>query len=711
MTIPDRNHFIYLIFVFLLIFSSILLYANSLNAPFIFDDFNSIVKNTPEIQIKELTFSELKEAAFNSQGKHRPLANLTLAVNYYFGGKNTFGYHMVNIFIHILTGVFLFFLFLAILKIPVLIKGGSEAEKEKMFWPGWIAFVSALIWMIHPLQTNAVTYIVQRMSSLSAMFFILSMLLYIHGRTLMRQRRLGVSVCFFSGCFFSGICAVASKENAATLPLFIFLFEWFFMQDLRSIKLRTILVGGLISVAIFWGMALFFLGAHPVDRILAGYGHYGFNLSERVLTEFRVVAYYFSLMVFPHPDRLMLDYDYPISHSFIDPGTTVISALMVLLVFFTAVYSAKKHRLLAFCFLWFLGNLVIESSVIGIEIIYEHRLYLPSMMIFLLLTYAGYKTIPFKWARGAVVVAVLLTLSFWTYQRNQVWRSDVGFWKDCARKSPNDARPLQNIAYSLQQKDLHEEAVAYYRQSLDLEKDPGAFYNMGISLSKIGYHLEAVTAFNQAVELNYDATDMYGKLAYELTMMGAFEGALKNYQHAIGVDPDNQKAKDDLNALSAFLRRCRTPATCLLKLSKQYPENPELQFKMAYLREGERKIKNAISGYQKVLTLMPESDRQLYLMTLNHLATCFLMIGDMDQAMPLFLKGASLSPADYKFHYQLAALYSYKGDADAAFSWLEKAVDKGFSDPDRFESDTRFNGVRDEPRFKRLKNTMGTRSE
>jgi tetratricopeptide (TPR) repeat protein len=299
--------------------------------------------------------------------------------------------------------------------------------------------------------------------------------------------------------------------------------------------------------------------------------------------------------------------------------------------------------LLAFCLLWFLGNLVIESSVIGIEIIYEHRLYLPSMMIFLLLTYAGYKTIPFKWARGAVVVAVLLTLSFWTYQRNQVWRSDVGFWKDCARKSPNDARPLQNIAYSLQQKDLHEEAVAYYRQSLDLEKDPGAFYNMGISLSNIGYHL--------------------------------------------------------------------VPATCLLKLSKQYPENPELQFKMAYLREGERKIKNAISGYQKVLTLMPESDRQLYLMTLNHLATCFLMIGDMDQAMPLFLKGASLSPADYKFHYQLAALYSYKGDADAAFSWLEKAVDKGFSDPDRFESDTRFNGVRDEPRFKRLKNTMGTRSE
>lgn len=712
MAISNRNLFKYLIFIGLFVFFTLLAYANSFYSPFIFDDFNAIVKNNPQLQVNELTFTALKNAAVQSASKNRPLASITLALNYYFGGVDTFGYHVVNAGIHILTGIFLFFLIIEILKHSVFVPApdGNKSFNQLDARNLWIAFLSTLIWLAHPLQTNAVTYIVQRMISLSALFYILSMLLYIHGRTLMRQRRWRASVCFLSGCVLSGICAVASKENAATLPLFILLYEWFFLQDLRSIKLRTMLVGGFTLVAIFWGMALFFLGPHPVDRILAGYGHWGFTLFERVMTEFRVIAYYVGLIFFPHPDRLMLDYDYPISHSFIDPGTTVISALMVLFVFFTAVYSAKKHRLLAFCLLWFLGNLMIESSVIGIEIIYEHRLYLPSMMIFLLLIIllinTGYKIIPLKRARGAIVVAVLLILSFWTYQRNQVWRSDVGFWEDNARKAPHDARPLQNIAYSLQQKDLHEEAVSYYRQSLDLKEDPGAFYNMGISLSKINYHLEAVAAFKQAVQLKYDSTDMYGKLAYELTMMGEFEGALKNYQHAIEVDPDNQKAKDDLDALSDFLRRCQTPQNCTRILSRQYPKTPELQFKMAFLLEGERKIKKAIAGYQKTLSLMPESGRELYLMTLNHLATCWLMTGNIDQAMILFSKGARLAPGDYKFHYQLAALNAYKGDADAAFAWLEKAVEKGFGDADRLASDTRFSVLRSGLRFKRLINEM-----
>ncbi|MDA3896689.1 MAG: hypothetical protein PF482_11160 [Desulfobacteraceae bacterium] len=711
MTFSIRNYFLQIIFISLFVFSTLFVYANSLRAPFIFDDFTAIIKNNPKLQINELTFSALKNVTVHSSTKNRPLASITLALNHYFGGADTFGYHVVNTVIHIFTGICLFFLMIKILEQPV----GAYGENNPLSGNGrrivWIAFLSTLIWLIHPLQTNAVIYIVQRMTSLSALFYILSMLLYIHGRTLMRQRRFGASVCFLSGCLFSGICAVASKENAATLPLFIFLFEWFFMQDLRPIKLRTMLVGGIISVVIFWGMALFFLGAHPVDRILAGYGHWGFTLPERVMTEFRVIAYYVSLIFFPHPDRLMLDYDYPISHSFIDPGTTVISVLMLLLVFFTAEYSAKKRRLLAFCLLWFLGNLMIESSVIGIEIIYEHRLYLPSMMIFLLLIYEGDKIISAKWVKQTIVMAMVLTLSLWTFQRNQTWGDGAVFWKDNVRKAPHDARPLQNIAYSMQQKELHEEAVLYYKKSLDLEEDPAAFYNMGILLSKIGYHLEAVMAFNKVVQLDYDSTDMYGKLAYELTMMGEFNGALQNYQRAIEVDPENQKAKDDLNVLSAFLNRCRTPKACTQELSRQYPDNPELRFKMAFQFEGERKIKKAISGYQAVLFLMPESDRELYLMTLNHLATCFLMIGDIDQAIPLFLKGASLSPADYKFHYQLAALYSFKGNADEAFAWLEKAVDKGFDALNRLEADTRFNKVRNEARFKRLKDRIGTGSK
>ena len=713
MTFSIRNHSFTIIFISLFVFSTLFVYVNSFRAPFLFDDFTAIIKNNPQLQINELTFSALKNAALHSNTKNRPLASITLALNYYFGGMDTFGYHLVNVGIHMLTGICLFFLIIAILKHSATVPatGDNKSHNQIDARNTWIAFLSALIWLLHPLQTNAVTYIVQRMTSLSVLLYLLSMLLYINGRTLTRLGHLKQSVFSFSGCFAAGICAVLSKEIAATLPLFILLYEWFFLQDLRSIKIRTMLVGSLISAVIFWGMALFFLGPHPIDRMLAGYGHWGFTLSERVLTEFRVVAYYLSLMIFPHPDRLMLDYDYPLSHSFIDPGVTAISAVMILFVFVTAVYSAKKHRLLSFSILWFLGNLMIESSVIGIEIIYEHRLYLPSMMIFFLLVYGGDKLISVKQMKQTVVVLTLLTLGLWTFQRNQTWSDDVMFWKDNARKAPHDARPLQNIAYAMQQRESHKEAVLYYQKALELEEDPAAFYNMGISLSKMGFHLEAVMAYKQADQQNYDATDLHGKMAYELTMLGEFNEALNHYQRAIAVDSENRKAKDDLDALSDFLRRCQTPYKCTRILGQQYPDVPELQFKMAFLLEGERQIKSAIAGYQKTLSLMPESDRELYLMTLNHLATCFLMIGDTDQAMILFLKGARLAPAEYKFHYQLAALYSYAGDFDAAFSWLEKAVDKGFRDTERFASDTRFNGVRDEARFKRLQSRMKTGNE
>ncbi len=708
MEFSNRNIFNYFIFIGLLVFATLLVYANSFHSPFVFDDYNTIVKNNPQLQIDDLTFTALKNAVVQSTSSNRPVASMTLALNYYFGGVETFGYHAVNVGIHMLTGICLFFLIITLLKHAASSSapGGNPSRNQIDARNSWIAFLSALIWLLHPLQTNGVTYIVQRMTSLSVLFYLLSMLLYIHGRTLMRRGHLKQSVFSFSGCFATGICAVLSKEIAATLPLFILLYEWFFLQDLRAIKIRTMIIGGLVSVVTFWGIAWFFLGVHPVDRILAGYGHWGFTLSERVLTEFRVIAYYLSIMIFPHPDRLMLDYDYPLSHSIVDPGATLISAVMVLLIFIIAVYSAKKHRLLAFGILWFLGNLMIESSVIGIEIIYEHRLYLPSMMIFFLLIDGGDKLISVKRVKQAGVVVTLLTLSLWTFQRNQTWRDDVGFWKDNARKAPHDARPLQNIAYAMQQRESHKEAVLYYQKALELEEDPAAFYNMGISLGEMGFHLEAVMAYKQADQQNYDAKDLHGKLAYELTMLGEFNKALENYQRAIAIDSGNQKAKDDLDALSDFLRRCRTPEACLQKLSEQYPNTPELQFKKAFLLERERKIKQAIAGYQKTLSLMPESDRELYVMTLNHLATCFLMTGDIDQAMTLFLKGARLAPTDYKFHYQLAALHAYNGDADAAYAWLEKAVEKGFSDTERFASDTRFNGVRDEARFKRLQSRM-----
>lgn len=595
MTGSFRKWMIYSALTLALAVATLLAYANSFHAPFVFDDFNVIVKNNPHLHLKDLSLEAFQTLLTRADGRKRPVALITLALNDYYGGKDTFGYHLVNVAIHLLTGVLLFFLLLAMQR-----QAPPDAEPDRprpgflpsAYTPAAIAFFSALIWMLHPLQTNAVTYVVQRMTSLCALFFVLSLLLYIKGRVLVREGRFVPGVAILAICVLTAFAAVLSKENGAMLPVCILIYEWYFFQDLRPVPLKWGVIGGLLVALVIAWAAWFFLGSNPLDRLLAGYDQWNFTLPMRVLTEYRVIVFYFSLMAFPHPSRLMVDYDYPISHSFFDPPTTLISALAVVMLAVVTIATAKKHRLFSFCLFWFLINLVIESSIIGIEIIYEHRLYLPSMMVFFMAVYLAYHHLRREWAAIIGLLVIAAVLGLWTYQRNQVWASDIAFWKDCAQKSPKDARPLQNLAYCLERNGLHGEAVRYYRASLKLEDHPVTYFNIGVSLSKMKRHAEAVAAYQKAVDRRYNTSAAYAKLAFEQVMTGELDKARRNYQSAIRVNPKNQKAKQELQKLSRFLNKCGPPENCLRLLCDEYPENPELPFKLAAVY-GERKNSDA----------------------------------------------------------------------------------------------------------------------
>jgi tetratricopeptide (TPR) repeat protein len=703
----QQNGLITTLFMAVFMVSVLLCYANTFSSPFLFDDYNFIVKNNPKLQIDELSFSKLKEATIESTGKKRPLATISLAINYYFSGTDTTSYHLVNIVIHILTGIFLFFLF----RITLALTETRKGENTTLVFPTkthyWVAFIAVLIWLLHPLQTNAVTYIVQRMTSMAALFFILSLLCYVKGRILVSTKASAVRIgTLMGGCAVFGLCAVASKENAATLPIFILLYEWFFFQDLKSINKKYVVIGTIAVVFLFVMISLLFLGANPVHRIMSGYGRWDFTMTERLLTQFRVIAYYLTLIVFPHPGRLTIDYNYPMSFSLFDPPTTLISIMMVGMLLFLSMYAARSHRLFSFAVLWFLGNLVIESSVIPIEIIYEHRLYLPSMMIFLFAVYLAWNRFSSKWAVAAAVLVITTGLGLWTYQRNQVWSSDVGFWEDAAQKAPNYARPLQNLAFSLQQKGEHEKALDYYQKSLEIKKNPAIYYNMGLSYSNMGWHLEAINAFQKALDTKYTKSSVYAGMAYELTMVGEFEAALENYKKALKRNPQNREAKNRFKQLTRFLGQCRDPKACVDALSAQYPQDPALWFKKGLLYEHRRNIRQAVAAYEKAMSLMQESDRQLYLLTLNHLATCRLMTGKINEAMSLFRTGTRLAPNDYRFSYQLAALNAYQDNLDEAIKWLEIAVDSGFSDLNRLSKDTRMLKIRKMPSYQKIKDRI-----
>ena len=674
------------------------MYANTFQAPFVYDDINYITKNDPNVHMTDLSWDQLKTAALDGKPKNRPIANISFALNYYFGRENPFGYHLVNLFIHLMTGAFLFILIRQTALLDASLK--YQAEAPPGLSADWIAFLAVLIWLVHPVQTNAVTYMVQRMTSLAALFYILSLVLYIQGRLAMQKKRLAKASLYFSSCVIAGFCAVFTKQNAGMLPVFILLYEWFFFQDLRPIRSKRLIFGGFTAILVFFAIGFFYLGADPFERILAAYQRREFTLPQRVMTEWRVILYYVGLMVFPQSERLLLDHDYPLSDSLVAPFTTGISAVMIVAILFVALYSAKSRRFLAFCLIWFLGNLVIESSVIGIEIVYEHRLYLPSMLMYALAVFLLSRWLKSKYSVMAVFVAIALVFSLWTYQRNQVWASDVTFWKDVAKKSPRKARPLQNLAYSLQQDGQQAQAITYYEASLEIEAHPAVYFNLGLSYVKEKRYVEAVDAYLQALKMGYRAPGIHYHFAHALSMAGEFRAAISQYQAAIQQNPNNEGARVRLGQLTGFLDKCRTPEACLSQGIDESPDNMALRFKRGLIFEKQEQLDAAIKDYQYVLSRLPESDRKLYLLALNRLAMVYFQTGRIDEAMHLFAKGIRLAPEREHFYYHMAALEAVKGNADRSVKLLRKAIEKGFSDPAQLKRDRRFDSVRDLSAFK-----------
>jgi len=547
-----------------------LIYSNTLGVPFIFDDLDNI-QNNPHIRLTRVTLEGITRAAIESHASGRPLANISFALNYYFNQYDVMGYHLVNILIHIATGVFLYLFVKATLSIPSL---------RSRYGPhGWIPFFAALIWLVHPIQTQSVTYIVQRMNSAAAMFYVLSFLLYAKGRLAEEK---GKKWAFFAGCMFAGILALGFKEIAATLPFFIFLYEWYFFQELSRawLKRRFLpLVGILVLLAI---VAFIYLRTNPVGRVLTlGYEVGYFTLTERVLTEFRVVIFYITLLVFPHPSRLNLEHDFPLSHSLTDPITTLFSIAIIAGLIVLAFYIAKKDRLISFCILWFFGNLVIESSVVGIELIYEHRTYLPSMLVSVMAVTFAYRHIRPKWLGISMLCAAAIIFSVWTYQRNIVWSNDVAFWRDCVKKSPKRARPHNNLGATLARKGKLKEAEGHFFEALRISPDfAEARNNMGNALQKQGKLQEAAGHLSEALRIKPDYAEAHFNLGNVLKHQGSFEEAMSHFSEAVRIRPDYANALNNLGVELARKGRIKEAMSHFSRALRIKPDYTDAQRNM-----------------------------------------------------------------------------------------------------------------------------------
>ncbi len=697
LSICKRNKFIsYSIIIAMFILAGFILYANTIHAPFIYDDIRNIMENE-YIRMTDLSADQIR-IALNAPG-HRPITMISFALNYYFDQYNPAGYHLVNILIHITTGIFLFFFLKITLDIT---RRGSNSQNGN--YPVntaasgnamLLSFFAALLWIVHPLHTQSVTFIVQRMNSMAAMFYMLSILCYINGRA--RQTRFSgaegkitlskiKATIWFTGCLVSELLALANKQNAAMLPFFIILYEWFFFQDLKWTGSKNKLLWGSLLFLILAAIAVFFINHYAV--ILSMYDRHNFTMFQRLLTETRVLAYYISLIFFPHPSRLHLDYNYPISTSPADPATTFICMGVIAGLLALSVISAKKNRLMAFSTLWFFGNLAIESTFLGLAPIFEHRTYLPSMMPLFLFSMGLFKFIKIKYLRNSICSLLIIFLSMWTFQRNIIWQDDISFWQDDVKKTPDKANSYNNLAYVLMNNTNYTQAIKNLKTAILLNPQYAeAHHNLGAAYHALGNNQQAIYHYQQAIKQEPSLFKTYynlGRIYYET---GEFQTALNTFKKALDI---NQNHSEVLNAIGLVLKSQNHPdqainyfekaikgndkfisayvnwgtilaamgktdeaQACYLRALALAPDNVEILNNLGNLAAKNEQYNEAIDYYTRALEINPA-----HTITMNNMGNALLAVGKFNEALPFYVMVQEINPENPENHYKIASVYA-----------------------------------------------------
>jgi tetratricopeptide (TPR) repeat protein len=527
----NKNRYSELVGLAIIILLGIIIYSNSFHCSFHFDDLENIVDNSKIHNLADVN-------AWWNFYPTRPIGIFSFALNYHFNQLDVFYYHLVNLIIHLINACLVWWLTLLILSSPVM-KDQPIAKNKKI-----LAFLMALLFVSHPLATQSVTYIIQRMASMAAMFYLLSLALYVKAR--LANKRDKQTYLLFAGSLFTGVLAVLTKENAYTLPFAIILFELFFLRTKKlSINFRDYRVS--LSIAVLLGIIILVLikfSSFIFKTIPPGLGHaYTVTPLNYLFTQFSVIVKYIQLLFLPVNQKL--DYDFPISNTFFEIRTLL--CLMVLLsLIILAVSSFKRNRIISFGIFWFFLTLSVESSFIPInDLIFEHRTYLPSFGFFLILCTGIYVLFWKKSKYLAIVIFVIITgsNSILTFERNKVWKDDLTLWNDNVAKTPNLAIALVNRGYAYSQIDQWDNAIDDYSKALEnYPTYARAYVNRGVAFGKLGHYDKAIADCSMAIALDPKYTEAYYDLGIAEVDNGQWEKAIADCSKAIELQPDYAKA-------------------------------------------------------------------------------------------------------------------------------------------------------------------------
>jgi tetratricopeptide (TPR) repeat protein len=645
---------------------TVVIYSNTFAASFSFDDLPNIVDNA---RIKHLSnmldFSGSRYVGF-----------FTFTLNYHFGQLHLFGYHLVNLLIHLTNGVLVYFLVRLLIRAahrppvaPDALRPTAEPPAVPPSTP-WIALAAAALFLVHPVQTEAVTYIVQRLASLAALFYLLTVICYLQWRLSPVEAK--SRLLWYGAALLTTVLAMKTKENTFTLPFMLLLVEVVFF----GLPTRR---GWLSLLPFFLTLPII-----PLSRPGAlGEGEVGFASAttdisrlEYLFTQFRVIVTYLRLLVLPVHQNL--DYDYPVYHS-----------LFQLPVFFSflgllglgggALWLLLRRpgpsptvRLMAFGVLWFFLSLAIESSIIPIpDVIFEHRLYLPSVGLFLAAGAALLRTADRRRSWEFVVVGLVVALfAVATYERNLVWKNGETLWSDVVLKSPQKSRGHNNLGRAYEDEQRLDDAIREYQTALTLKSDNDkAHINLGSIYEAQGRLNDAIKEYQTALTIKPNYVITHNNLGNIYKAQGRLDEAIREYQTASTLDPNYADSHYNLGIIYRQMGKYDQAIEEYNSALSLKPEFVEAHNNLGNIYQIQGRLDDALQEYQQAIALDSENPDAFYNQGLIYYGQ-----GKLHDALAVFEQAVQLKPDDADAQYRLGLAYQRTGERVKAAQAFQQAL-------------------------------------
>ncbi|MGA2604359.1 MAG: tetratricopeptide repeat protein [Verrucomicrobiia bacterium] len=578
----------------MIVLAALAAYHNSFTVPFLFDDPHAIEDN-PTIRHLWPIGDVLSPPPTSFVVGGRPVLNLSLAVCYALGGLAVWWYHAFNLVVHVLAGLTLYGIMRRTLARPALRERfGASGE--------WVALAVAVLWTVHPLQTEAVTYIYQRCESLMGLFYLLTLYCFIRGA------ESGRSVGWFGLSVASCFLGMASKEVMVTAPLMVLLYDRTFVSgSFRGTWGRHRRLYLELASSWLW-LGYLMVGLHARG---IGYG-LGTKWWGYAPLECRVVVQYLRLTVWPHP--LILDYG---QHAAIGPLAAAAPYALILAVLATGVlFALKRQPAIGFVGAWFFVILAPTSSVvpIGGSPMAEHRMYLPLAAVVTMAVVGAVALGKRLFDRQQGVVlgcvaggSVTVLLTFLSIQRNQDYNSPVTIWQGTVEKYPNNSRAHYNLGAALLQSGELQDAIGHLEQAVRIQPDFAEAHNSaGVALEQAGRVQEAIGHYERALQIRPDFADAHNNLGIALMRQGRLAEAIGQYEQALRIQPDYVRAQ--CNWANALLRMGQVPEAIqhYEQALRIQPDFAEVHYNVGLALEKVGRTPEAIQHYEQALRIRPD---------------------------------------------------------------------------------------------------------